>query len=147
MMDLLSRRITVRYTEKEYEKLKLQMEMAGYNSMSIYIRDVLLSRRVQRRNYSKTDSNLVRQVTMLRSELRQIGVNYNQRVKALNTLTKLRDKKGNLIINMRDIDRDTLEMKRMMERMVKVVNELYAHVMEIDSPDSGDSDNSSLTSK
>lgn len=146
-MDLLSRRITVRLTEKEYEKLMLQRDLSGYRSISIYIRDVLFSTRIQRRNYSKTDANLARQVTMLRSELRRIGINYNQRVKALNTLTKLRDKKGNLIINMRDIDRDTLEMKRMMEEMVKVVNELYSRVMETDSPESGDSNNSSLTSK
>lgn len=146
-MDLLSRRITVRLTEKEYEKLMLQRDLSGYRSISIYIRDVLFSTRIQRRNYSKTDANLARQVTMLRSELRRIGINYNQRVKALNTLTKLRDKKGNLIINMRDIDRDTLEMKRMMEEMVKMVNELYSRVMETDSPESGDSNNSSLTSK
>lgn len=144
---MLSRRITVRLTEKEYEKLMLQRDLSGYRSISIYIRDVLFSTRIQRRNYSKTDANLARQVTMLRSELRRIGINYNQRVKALNTLTKLRDKKGNLIINMRDIDRDTLEMKRMMEEMVKVVNELYSRVMETDSPESGDSNNSSLTSK
>ena len=144
---MLSRRITVRLTEKEYEKLMLQRDLSGYRSISIYIRDVLFSTRIQRRNYSKTDANLARQVTMLRSELRRIGINYNQRVKALNTLTKLRDKKGNLIINMRDIDRDTLEMKRMMEEMVKMVNELYSRVMETDSPESGDSNNSSLTSK
>lgn len=134
MLEIRSRIVGVRFSEKEFEKLKLQMELSGYRSMSIYIRDVIFSTRVRRRNYSKTDSNLVRQVTMLRSELRQIGVNYNQRVKALNTLTKLRDRKGNLIVNMRDIDRDTLEMKRMMEGMVKVVNELYSHVMETDSP-------------
>lgn len=134
MLEIRSRIVGVRFSEKEFEKLKLQMDLAGYRSMSIYIRDVIFSTRVRRRNYSKTDSNLVRQVTMLRSELRQIGVNYNQRVKALNTLIKIRDRKGNLIVNMRDIDRDTLEMKRMMEGMVKVVNELYSHVMETDSP-------------
>lgn len=147
MEDIRSRFVGVRFSEKEFEKLKLQMELAGYRSISIYIRDALFSTRIQRRNYSKTDANLARQIAMLRSELRHIGVNYNQRVKALNTLTKLRDKKGNLIVNMRDIDRDTLEMKRMMEEMVKVVNELYSRVMETDSPESGDSNNSSLTSK
>ena len=97
-MDLLSRKISVRLTEKEYETLRMKMELSGYRSMSIFIRDALFSIRLQRRNYSKTDPNLVRQVAMLRSEIRQIGVNYNQRVKTLNTLAKLRDKKGNLIV-------------------------------------------------
>lgn len=140
-MDLLSRKISVRLTEKEYETLRMKMELSGYRSMSIFIRDVLFSIRLQRRNYSKTDPNLVRQVAMLRSEIRQIGVNYNQRVKTLNTLAKLRDKKGNLIVNARDIDRDMLEMKKMMEGMTTLVNEAYTRVMETESPDSGDSDN------
>jgi len=117
------------------------MELSGYRSMSIFIRDALFSIRLQRRNYSKTDPNLVRQVAMLRSEIRQIGVNYNQRVKTLNTLAKLRDKKGNLIVNARDIDRDMLEMKKMMEGMTTLVNEAYTRVMETESPGSGDSDN------
>lgn len=140
-MDLLSRKISVRLTEKEYETLRMKMELSGYRSMSIFIRDVLFSIRLQRRNYSKIDPNLVRQVAMLRSEIRQIGVNYNQRVKTLNTLAKLRDKKGNLIVNARDIDRDMLEMKKMMESMTTLVNEAYTRVMETESPDSGDSDN------
>lgn len=140
-MDLLSRKVSVRLTEKEYETLRMKMELSGYRSMSIFIRDALFSIRLQRRNYSKTDPNLVRQVAMLRSEIRQIGVNYNQRVKTLNTLAKLRDKKGNLIVNARDIDRDMLEMKKMMEGMTTLVNEAYTRVMETESPDSGDSDN------
>jgi len=140
-MDLLSRKISVRLTEKEYETLRMKMELSGYRSMSIFIRDVLFSIRLQRRNYSKTDPNLVRQVAMLRSEIRQIGVNYNQRVKTLNTLAKLRDKKGNLIVNARDIDRDMMEMKKMMEGMTTLVNEAYTRVVETESPGSGDSDN------
>ena len=140
-MDLLSRKVSVRLTEKEYETLRMKMELSGYRSLSIFIRDALFSIRLQRRNYSKTDPNLVRQVAMLRSEIRQIGVNYNQRVKTLNTLAKLRDKKGNLIVNARDIDRDMLEMKKMMEGMTTLVNEAYTRVMETESPDSGDSDN------
>ena len=147
MREIRSRIVGIRFSGNEFEKLRLQMELSCYRSMSIYIRDILFSTRIQRRNYSKADANLARQVTMLRSELRQIGVNYNQRVKAINTLSKLHDKKGNLIVNRRDIDRDMLEMKRMMEDMVNVVNELYDHVMETDSPNSGDSNNSSLTSK
>lgn len=140
-MDLLSRKVSVRLTEKEYETLRMKMELSGYRSMSIFIRDALFSIRLQRRNYSKTDPNLVRQVAMLRSEIRQIGVNYNQRVKTLNTLAKLRDKKGNLIVNARDIDRDMLEMKKMMEGMTTLVNEAYTRVMGTESPGSGDSDN------
>ena len=141
MRELRSHYVQVRMTEREYEHLVMLMELAGYRSRSIYIRDVLFSTRVQRKNYSKTDSNLVRQVIMLRSEIRKIGVNYNQRVKTLNALSKRVDKKGRPIINARDIDRDMLEMKKMMESMTNLVNEAYSRVMETDSPGSGDSNN------
>lgn len=124
MKQLLNRRVTVRMTGQEYETFKLQMELSGYRSMSIYLRDILFLTRVRRRNFSKTDSNMVRQMMMLRAELRKIGVNYNQRVKALHALSKRTDKKGRPIINMRDIDRDNLEMKAMMEKMSKVVMEM-----------------------
>ena len=47
-------------TGKEYETFKLQMELSGYRSMSIYLRDILFLTRIRRRNFSKTDSNMVR---------------------------------------------------------------------------------------
>lgn len=124
MKELLNRRVTVRMTGQEYETFRLQMELSGYRSMSIYLRDILFITRIRRRNYSQTDSNMVRQMMMLRAELRKIGVNYNQRVKALHALSKRTDKKGRPIINMRDIDRDNLEMKAMMEKMSQVVMEM-----------------------
>ena len=60
MKELLNRRVTVRMTGKEYETFKLQMELSGYRSMSIYLRDILFLTRIRRRNFSKTDSNMVR---------------------------------------------------------------------------------------
>ena len=122
--------MTVRFTEEEFEKLMIQMQFAGFNSMSFYARSVLLEGRIRRRNLSKSTSNLTREITLLKSELRKIGVNYNQRVKALNTLAKLRDKNGRVIVNAADIDHDMMQMKRMMDGMVQKVNEIYAQVVE-----------------
>ena len=130
MRKLRNRRLTVRFTEEEFEKLMIQMQFAGFNSMSFYARSVLLEGRIRRRNLSKSTSNLTREITLLKSELRKIGVNYNQRVKALNTLAKLRDKNGRVIVNAADIDHDMMQMKRMMDGMVQKVNEIYAQVVE-----------------
>lgn len=130
MRKLRNRRLTVRFTEEEFEKLMIQMQFAGFNSMSFYARSVLLEGRIRRRNLSKNTSNLTREITLLKSELRKIGVNYNQRVKALNTLAKLRDKNGRVIVNAADIDHDMMLMKRMMDGMVQKVNEIYAQVVE-----------------
>ena len=130
MRKLRNRRLTVRFTEEEFEKLMIQMQFAGFNSMSFYARSVLLEGRIRRRNLSKSTSNLTREITLLKSELRKIGVNYNQRVKALNTLAKLRDKNGRVIVNAADIDHDMMKMKKMMDGMVQKVNEIYAQVVE-----------------
>ena len=141
MREIRNRFVGLRFTDSEFENLRLKMELSGYRSISIYIRDMLLSPRIRRRSVYKADPNLERQLTMLRSEIRKIGVNYNQRVKTLNALSKRVDKKGRPIINARDIDRDMLEMKKMMESMTNLVNEAYSRVMETDSPGSGDSNN------
>ena len=106
------------------------MRLSGYNNRSKYIRETVLSKRLQRRNYSRNDANLAKQIDMLRVELKRIGVNYNQRVKSLNTLAKLRDKNGRVIVNAADVDHDMMQMKRMMDGMVQKVNEIYAQVVE-----------------
>lgn len=122
--------INVRFSDEELEKLMLRMRLSGYNNRSKYIRDSILSTRVRRRNLSRNDANLAKQIDMLRVELKRIGVNYNQRVKSLNTLAKLRDKNGRVIVNAADIDHDMMQMKRMMDGMVQKVNEIYAQVVE-----------------
>ena len=122
--------INVRFSDEELEKLMLRIRLSGYNNRSKYIRDTILSTRVRRRNLSRNDANLAKQIDMLRVELKRIGVNYNQRVKSLNTLAKLRDKNGRVIVNAADIDHDMMQMKRMMDGMVQKVNEIYAQVVE-----------------
>ena len=113
------------------------MRLSGYRNRSKYIRERAIAVRIQRRYYGRNEATLIKQIELLRAELKHIGVNYNQRVKALNTLAKLRDKRGHPIINAADIDRDMMQMKHMMDGMVEKVNEIYNQVNE--SPDSGDS--------
>ena len=117
----------------------LQMRLEGYNNRSKYIREAVISTRIRRRNLSRNDANLSKQIDMLRVELKRIGVNYNQRVKALNTLARLRDKNGRVIVNAGDIDHDMMQMKRMMDGMVQKVNLIYEQITGTSSGE--DSDN------
>ena len=48
-------------------------------------------------------------------------MNYNQRVKTLNTLAKFRDRQGRMIVSATDIEHDMTDMKRMMDTMVSKV--------------------------
>lgn len=130
--------INVRFSEKEFEKLNTQMHLSGYNNRSRYIRDSLLSTRMRRRNLSLNEANVAKQIELLRLDLKRIGVNYNQRVKTLNRLANVNDRRGNAIVNARDIEHDMSEMKRMMDGMVKTFTEIRAAVLDSDEEEEGD---------
>ena len=136
MREIRKHYVNVRFSEKEYEKLNAQMHLSGYNNRSRYIRDALLSTRLRvRRNLSRNEGNLAKQLELLRLDLKRIGVNYNQRVKTLNRLANVKDRRGNAIINARDIEHDMTEMKGMMAGMVKTFSAIWEEV--IGSADEG----------
>lgn len=113
--------IGFRITEEENIKLKSLMSMMGYRNVSLFIRDQLLKTRVQRRNLRRTEANLSRQIEQLTTEIKRIGVNYNQVVKALNTLAKLRDGRGNAVVTATAIDGNLTDMKLLMESLLTKV--------------------------
>lgn len=102
--------------------------MMGYRNVSLFIRDQLLRGRVQRRNLRRTEANLSRQVEQLRMEIKRIGVNYNQVVKAVNTLSKLRDRHGNAAVSAASIDGNLTDMKIMMEALLERVRFIAGEV-------------------
>ena len=138
MREIRKHYINVRFSEKEFEKLNTQMHLSGYNNRSRYIRDSLLSTRVRRRNLSMNEANVAKQIELLRLDLKRIGVNYNQRVKTLNRLANAKDRRGNAIVNARDIEHDMSEMKRMMDGMVKTFTEIRAAVLDSEEEEEGD---------
>lgn len=120
--------IGFRITEEESIKLRGLMAMMGYRNVSLFIRDQLLRGRVQRRNLRRTEANLSRQVEQLRMEIKRIGVNYNQVVKAVNTLSKLRDRHGNAAVSAASIDGNLTDMKIMMEALLERVRFITGEV-------------------
>ena len=120
----------MRFSEAEYENLATLMRLAGYRNRSKFIRESLLSKRYRRRNLSLNDANLSKQIELLRAEIRRIGVNYNQRVKTLNTLAKFRDRQGRMIVSRTDIEHDMTDMKRMMDSMVSKVSLIEKEVAD-----------------
>ena len=90
--------VNVRFSDNEFEKLNAQMILEGYRNRSKYIRETLLVKRIQRRNFHRTEANITKQLALLKADIVRIGNNYNQKVKALNTLAKLRDKSGRPVV-------------------------------------------------
>lgn len=130
--------VNVRFSDKEFEKLNTLMHLSGYNNRSKFIRYSILHRRDRRRFLSRNDANVSKQIELLRLDLKRIGVNYNQRIKALNRLANLKDRQGKAIVNARDIEHDMSEMKRMMDGMVKTFTEIRAAVLDSEEEEEGD---------
>lgn len=70
--------------------------------------------RLRRRYLSRNTANISKQIELLRSEIKRIGVNYNQVVRAVNTLAQLRDKQGNAVITSHTIDGKLTDLRMMM---------------------------------
>ena len=141
MREVRKHHVNVRFSEAEYENLMTLMRLAGYRNRSKFIRESLLSKRYRRRNLSLNEANLSKQIELLRAEIRRVAVNYNQRVKTLNTLAKFRDRQGRVIVSSADIERDMTDMKRMMDSMVTKVALIEKEVADfVASVDEGDDD-------
>ncbi len=123
-------KISFRITEEETAKLDAEMALEGFRVRSRYIRAVLLRGRVRRRQLNKTDANIVKQIEILRQEIKRIGVNYNQVVKAVNTLAGLRDKRGNAVISAHTIDGNLTDLKNMMISVLDKVDAISAEVSD-----------------
>lgn len=138
MREIKTHYVTVRFSEKDFEKLNTLARLAGYNNRSKFIRDILVNRRIQRRNYHRNDANIAKQIELLRLELKHIGVNYNQRVKALNRLSQMHDRHGRAVFNPVDFEHDMSEIKGMMEKMLRLVDTAAEEVRSADGASAED---------
>ena len=119
-----TRYVNVRFSENEFCRLSSLMSLSGYNNRSKFIRETILSRRVRRKNLICNESNLIKQIDLLRLDIKRIGVNYNQRVRALNTIASRADNGGALAIQYGYFEFDMTSMKHMMEDIVSKMNEI-----------------------
>jgi predicted DNA binding CopG/RHH family protein len=91
--------IFVRVTEDELERLTSDMRSQDYLCMSVYLRDVLLRRKVTVQKYHITDRSIRNQINDISAKISKIGTNYNQLVKKVNELAVSKRKNGDPVIN------------------------------------------------
>lgn len=115
--------VAVRFSDAEFDKLNTQMQLEGYRNRSKYIRETMLVKRIQRRNFRKIEANTAKQFALLKSEISRIGNNYNQKVRALNTLAKLRDRSGQPVVTAGMVRTDLADMKAMMAEILEKINQ------------------------
>ena len=123
-------KISFRMTEEETAKLDAEMALEGFRSRSKYIRKVLLRGRIKRRFLSRNSANIAKQIEILRAEIKRIGVNYNQVVRAVNSMAKLRDKRGNAVITSHTIEGKLTDLRQMMISVLDKVDAISAEVSD-----------------
>ena len=123
-------KISFRMTEEETAKLDAEMALEGFRSRSKYIRKVLLRGRIKRQYLSRNSANIAKQIEILRAEIKRIGVNYNQVVRAVNSMAKLRDKRGNAVITSHTIEGKLTDLRQMMISVLDKVDAISAEVSD-----------------
>ena len=87
-----SRRVTIRFTGDEYNKLQRQFKDTTTRKLSDYLRKVLPHQKVTTVTRDRSLDDLVAELIQLRRELNALGNNFNQAVKRLHTLDRIEEK-------------------------------------------------------
>ena len=127
-----SRKVTIRFTEKEWAGIEEQMANYDYLSISRYIRDKVLNKRIKiDRSIVLTDRVFRNQINSLSAIVARIGVDYNQATKRFNSLVKQKRADGSPVINSRaanyylkQIQSMTQELKDAMDKIIEMVEAL-----------------------
>ena len=127
-----SRYVGIRFTEKEWETLSNQMKNYDYLSISRFIRDKVLDKRIKiDRSVVLTDRVFRNQINSLSTIVSRIGVDYNQATKRFNSLVKQKRADGSPVINARaanyylhQLKTMTQELKQAMDHIIEMVANL-----------------------
>ena len=94
-----SKRVHVRFTDEEFQKIQAKFSKSTCRKLSEYVRLVLLNKPVTMNQRNQSLDDFLDEMIALRNELNAIGNNYNQTVKRLYTLEDVGDIKTWLMIN------------------------------------------------
>ena len=126
-----TRFVGIRFTEKEWELLCTQMKNCDYLSISRFIRDKVLDKRIKiDRSVVLTDRVFRNQINSLSTIVSRIGVDYNQATKRFNSLVKAKRADGSPVINaraanyyLRQLQTMTKELKQTMDQIIEMVED------------------------
>jgi hypothetical protein len=124
--DNRSKRVHVRFTDLEFEKIQAQFTRSTCRKLSEYIRLVLLNKPVRMNQRNQSLDDFMAEMIGLRNELNAIGNNYNQTVKRLHTLEDVGDIKAWLMIN--EAARKIIQKKiGEIKEKINQINDIWLH--------------------
>jgi len=94
-----TRKVTVRFTATEYEKLEKKFQNTTSSQLSHYVRSIVLDKPVVIKYRNQSLDAFMEEIILLKQELNAIGNNFNQAVKKLHTLKQIPEFRGWLITN------------------------------------------------
>lgn len=127
--ELKDKKVTIRLTAEEMDRLDCMMQRSGYLSMSKYIRMRCLGGQASVFPDDLSDTVSVRgQVNVMTAEISKIGVSYNSVIKDFRKLLAQKKRDGSPIINtttatyhMQQLYTLTLEVKTLVEEFINLV--------------------------
>ena len=123
------RRITVRFTEKEYIQLRQQMDNVDCLSAAKYLRARALNQTIQiRRDIRYSDRELRNQINRFSATVARIGVDYNQATKLLNSLSRQQRPDGSPVVNARAVNYYLAKIYTMTRNLCSSVNKLIDYI-------------------
>src|SRR5688500_9208256 len=115
-----TRKVTVRFTEVEYNKINTSFKATTKRKLSDYIRYVLLDKPVTVYTSSKSLDDFLTEMILLRNELSAIGNNFNQTVKRLHTLDRFPEIKSWVIHNEKSKETFMLKVEEIKQRIAQI---------------------------
>ena len=94
-----TRKVTIRYTPKEYEKLENKFQQTTSSQISHFIRQLTLEKPVVVKYRNESLDAFMEEIILLKQELNAIGNNFNQAVKKLHTLKQIPEFRSWLLMN------------------------------------------------
>ncbi len=115
-----TRKISLRLTTAEYDKIERKRKATTCRKLSDYVRQKLFDKPITNYYRNRSLDALMEETGRLRKELNHIGNNFNQAVKRLHTLNQIPEFKNWLI---------TYELER--KTFFNKVDEIKKHIQKI----------------
>ena len=119
--------VNTRFTANEIVSIQAQMDLEGYKSRSRFVRERVLSSQPRRRNLDKApkdQASIAKKLEVLSADVRKIGNNYNQVVRAVNTAVGLRTKDGRPVVSNTSMEYQLVQLRRMMQDILSCLSQL-----------------------
>jgi hypothetical protein len=115
------KKVSIRMTEEEYSRMKIELTLEGYMSISKYIRYKIFSIPKTATSSSMNSYKITKDMAQLTGQVKKIGVNYNQVVRKFNSLPPTSKNKEvmNLMVQLQELTKGLIiQVHQLKEKII-----------------------------